>query len=301
MTWPIYISTQMNDLDNMVDPDFGLLPMNYAFHDWPTSANDPKAYDPVRWEKTITRFLPTATHYMGTERPNPQDWQIIADDPAIKGYNRRFRPNSPFFLDIEFTERLQLETERDTAIAIIDDLRGTLVSHYGAGGAMIGYYTLGMDWVNSLNRPDSPNFNSSKETLLNRVRTLNRAYNGAGRFDARAFQDVVDYWCPFVFRIPGDGDKQAASVIKNTMKICRKYAPKQLLPGWFPYRFGSGEPLDPNEIRHDLKCIREMGADGLVLLGNFHDDANGQASGNVFTSTTQEYGLVKAFAKDING
>jgi hypothetical protein len=302
MTWPIYISTQMDDLDNMIDPEIGLFPLNYIYPDWPTRMNNPKAVDLARFRKTILRNLPSQDHYLYTgmleSRPNAEGWQITADLPAEKAYRRRFRPNAPFFLDIEFTARLQQESQRDTAISIIDALREHLGKHYGSPGARIGFHTLGMDFVNTYK--DFPPAPAEVETIRMRMRYLNRAQDMQGIFEGRAFQDVVDFWPPFVFRTSAS-DQRSRHVINSTVRGCRAAAPKPILAGWFPYVYGSGRALTAAEIEHDLWAIKNSGADGILLLGDFHKDENNMAAGKVFTSDSPEFAQIKKFALNVNG
>jgi len=299
--WPIYVSTQMDDLDAMVAPECGLMPVNYIYPDWPTKMTDAKAIDLKRFVKTVARNSPSRDHYLFDgridSRPNPERWQITADMPGEKAYVRRFRPNAPFFLDVEFTGRLQKESERDDAVAIIGALRDHLGLHHGSRGARISYHTLGMDFVNTFK--DIPPSPIGLENLRSRMRSLNRGHDVRGRFEGRAFQDVIDYWCPFVFRT-GPSDQRSRAVIEQAVKICRAMAPKLILPGWFPYVYGSGRSLTQSEIERDLHAMHNAGADGVLLLGNFHCDADGQAAGKVFTSASPEYGYVMAVADEIN-
>ena len=285
----------------MVDPPIGLLAANYIYPDWPTKMDDPKAADLQRFAKTLARNSPSLDHYLFDgridSRPNPEGWQITADMPGEKAYPRRFRPNAPFFLDVEFTARLQLEKERDIAIAIIDCLRYHLSRHYGSAGARISYHTLGMDFVNTYK--DNPASVMATEKLQTRLGMLNRGHDERGRFDGRAFQDVLDYWTPFVFRT-SVSDQRSRNVIQNAVKVCRATAPKPILPGWFPYAYGTGRPMTENEIEHDLWEIKRSGADGVMLLGDFHRDAQGDAAGKVFTSQSAQFKFVKAVAVKLN-
>jgi len=299
--WPIYLSTQMNDLAEMIDPACGLLSVNYIYPDWPTRMDDSKKIGLQRFVKTLARNSPSKDHYLYdgsvASRPNPEGWQITADMPGDKAYPRRFRPNAPFFLDIEYTGRLQKEGDRDDAIDIIDALRTHLGDHYGSSGARIGYHTLGMDFIHTFKR--FPPQMSDVESLRRRIRYLNRAQDVQGQFEARAFQDVVDYWCPFVFRL-GPSDEKIRHIIAASIRACRVAAPKSILPGWFPYDYGTGRPHTQAEIKHDLAALKNGGADGVLVLGNFHKDENGKAAGKVFTAKSDQYKALLEIAQEIN-